>query len=94
MREILKSARIAALPAIMAVALSAFTLPSAAQAPNVIPICTPTEEAMQACVASGGKMNTLTCQCETPISKPTQPCAVVCPEAGSTPRHCRCITDH
>jgi hypothetical protein len=49
---------------------------------------------MQACVASGGKMNTLTCQCELPISKPTQPCAVVCPDGKIDPATCACIKDN
>ena len=88
MREILNSARIAALPAIMAVALTAFTLPSAAQA------CTITEGAIEACEASGGKMDTVKCTCVTSPPKIPTPCAIVCPDGRVDTEHCRCITDH
>ena len=51
MREILKSARIAALPAIMAVALSAFTLPSGG--PTSSRLHPDLKQAMQACIELG-----------------------------------------
>lgn len=93
MREIVKSARISALPAIMAIALSALTLPSAAQAPSVVPACTITEGAVEACEASGGKMDTLKCICVTPPLKTPTPCAIVCPDGRIDTEHCRCIKD-
>ena len=87
-------ARGSALATVMAVLLGPLLLSQSPQATEVLPVCTPTEEAMQACVASGGKMNTLTCQCELPISKPTQPCAVVCPDGKIDPVTCACIKDN
>jgi hypothetical protein len=79
----------------MAVAMATLIAvePVRAQAPDEQTACTVTEGAIDACAASGGKFNTLTCTCETGPKPTPQPCVVSCPDGRIDPATCSCVTD-
>lgn len=61
-----------------------------AMEPNVILACTPTEQAMERCEASGGRFDTLRCRC-VGARPTTEVCTLVCFDGELDARRCRCI---